>query len=76
MFAFGGLTGLALAGGMKVDGASLFQPDGDMLFATKQNTVEKSIRETCAHIPLPSAAPAAPAPALAPIPAPPPPAPG
>jgi hypothetical protein len=74
MFAFGGLTGLALAGGMKVDGASLFQPDGDMVFATKQNTVEKSIRETCAHIPQPTPAGTA-TPALAPIPPPPPPAP-
>jgi hypothetical protein len=74
MFAFGGLTGLALAGGMKVDGASLFQPDGDMVFATKQNTVEKSIKETCAHIPPPAAAPTTTAaPALAAIPPPPPP---
>jgi hypothetical protein len=54
MFAFGGLTGLALAGSMKVDGASLFQADGDMLYATKQNTVEKSIRDICSHIPVPT----------------------
>jgi len=54
MFAFGGLTGLALAGTMKVDGASLFQADGDMIYATKQNTVEKAIKDTCAHIPAPS----------------------
>jgi len=53
MFAFGGLTGLALAGSMKVDGASLFQADGDMIYATKQNTVEKAIKDTCAHIPVP-----------------------
>jgi len=26
---------------MKVDGASLFKTDGDMVYATKQNTVEK-----------------------------------
>jgi hypothetical protein len=56
MFAFGGLTGLALSGTMKVDGASLFQTDGDMVYATKQNTVEKAIRETCAHIPAPGSA--------------------
>ena len=54
MFALGGLTGLALAGTMKVDGASLFQADGDMIYATKQNTVEKAIKDTCAHIPAPS----------------------
>jgi hypothetical protein len=67
MFAFGGLTGLALAGGMKVDGASLFQTDGDMVYATKQNTVEKAIKDTCAHIPLPGSNPQA-APPSAPAP--------
>ena len=51
MFAFGGLTGLALSAAAKVDGASLFQTDGDMLYATKQNTVEKAIKDICAHIP-------------------------
>jgi hypothetical protein len=51
MFAFGGLTGLALSAAAKVDGASLFQNDGDMIYATKQNTVEKAIKDLCAHIP-------------------------
>lgn len=51
MFAFGGLTGLALSAAAKVDGASLFQNDGDMIYATKQNTVEKAIKDICAHIP-------------------------
>jgi hypothetical protein len=50
MFAFGGLTGLALSAGQKVDGASLFQPNGDMIYATKKNTVEKAIRDICFHI--------------------------
>jgi hypothetical protein len=73
MFALGGLTGLALSAGAKVDGASLFQTDGDMIYATKQNTVEKSIKDICNHIPalspaLGSASSAAPA--FAPIPAP------
>jgi hypothetical protein len=68
-FAFGGLTGLALSAGAKVDGASLFQADGDMIYATKQNTVEKAIKDICAHIPAPALAPE---PALAPIPPPPP----
>lgn len=78
MFALGGLTGLALSAGAKVDGASLFENNGDMVYATKQNTVEKSIREICAHIPAQTLAPApaptaATAPVLAPIPPPPPP---
>jgi hypothetical protein len=50
-FAFGGLTGLALAAGAKVDGASLFQNDGDMVYATKQNSVEKAIRDVCTNLP-------------------------
>jgi hypothetical protein len=76
MFAFGGLYGLAFSAAMKVDGASLFQNDGDMVYATKQTTVEKSIRDICDHIPPPTLAPAtaqAPSPVLAPIPPPPPP---
>lgn len=74
MFAFGGLAGLALSSGMKVDGASLFKNDGDMVYATKQNTVEKSVADICAHIPPPAATPAPPSTAaLAPIPPPPPP---
>jgi hypothetical protein len=76
MFAMGGLTGLALSAGAKVDGASLFENNGDMVFATKQNSVEKSIREICAHIPVAAPPPAqasnpAPAPTFAPIPPPP-----
>jgi hypothetical protein len=50
-FAFGGLTGLALSAVAKVDGASLFQNDGDMIYATKQNTVEKAIKDVCEHLP-------------------------
>jgi hypothetical protein len=64
-FAFGGLTGLAFSAAAKVDGASLFQSDGDMVYATKQNTVEKAIKDVCDHIP-------AAAPALTPTPPPPP----
>lgn len=71
MFAFGGLYGLAFSAAMKVDGASLFENDGDMVFATKQTTVEKSIRDICAHIPPPAAIPTG---ALTPIPTPPAPA--
>jgi hypothetical protein len=74
MFAFRGLTGLAFAAGMKVDGASLFENNGDMVYATKQTTVEKSIQDICLHVPAPQAVQTAvPAPILAPIPPPPPP---
>ena len=65
MFALGGLTGLALSAAAKVDGASLFENNGDMVYATKQNTVEKSIQDICAHIHAPNLIPA---PATAPPP--------
>jgi hypothetical protein len=52
MFAFGGLAGLALSAHAKVDGASLFDVNGDMVTATKQRTVEKSVREICGSIPM------------------------
>jgi hypothetical protein len=51
MFAFGGLAGLALSAASKVDGASLFAANGDLVTATKQRTVENAIREICASIP-------------------------
>lgn len=57
MFAFGGLTGLALSAAMKVNGASLFLNNGDMVYATKQTSVEKSIKDICDHIPPPVATP-------------------
>lgn len=76
MFAFGGLYGLAFSAAMKVDGASLFENNGDMVYATKQTTVEKSIKDVCDHIPAQTATPVnaqtpAPKPELAPIPPPP-----
>jgi hypothetical protein len=52
-FAFGGLTGLAISAASKVDGSSLFQPNGDMVFATREKTVEKAIAVSCLHIPPP-----------------------
>jgi hypothetical protein len=52
MFVLGGLTGLALSAGSKVDGASLFKNDGDMIYATKQTTVEKAIKDVCSHVPM------------------------
>jgi hypothetical protein len=41
---------LAALSGAKVDGASLFDRAGDMVFATKQRSVEKVIQEVCGHI--------------------------
>lgn len=71
MFAFGGLYGLAFSAAMKVDGGSLFENNGDMVYATKENTVEKSIRDICAHVPPPTSTPTpTPTAAYAPIPAP------
>ena len=52
MFAFGGLAGLALSAASKVDGASLFAANGDLVTATQQRTVENAIREICTSIPL------------------------
>jgi hypothetical protein len=49
MFAFGGLTGLAIAAHSKVDGASVFDTNGDMVFASKVRTVETGIKKVCAH---------------------------
>jgi hypothetical protein len=52
MFAFGGLPGLALSAASKVDGASLFAANGDLVTATKQRTVGNAIKEVCTAIPL------------------------
>ena len=71
MFAFGGLYGLAFSAVMKVDGASLFENNGDMVYATKQTTVEKSIADICVHITPPGTATSTPA--MVPVPIPPPP---
>ena len=69
MFAFGGLAGLALSASSKVDGASLFSANGDLVTATKQRTVENAIREICAAIPATVARDSAtPVPAQDPVP--------
>lgn len=52
-FAFGGLTGLAISAAARVDGSSLFLPNGDMIFATREKTVGKAISVSCLHIPPP-----------------------
>jgi hypothetical protein len=50
MFAFGGLTGLAISANAKVDGASVFDTNGDMAYATRARTVETAIKEVCGHL--------------------------
>jgi hypothetical protein len=50
MFAMGGLTGLALSAHAKVDGASVFDTNGDLVFATRARTVETAIKEVCGHL--------------------------
>ena len=50
MFAFGGLTGLAISAHSKVDGASVFDTTGDMVFAIRSRTVEGAIKEVCTHL--------------------------
>jgi len=50
MFAFGGLTGLALSAHSKVDGASVFDTNGDMVFATRARSVETAIKDVCGHL--------------------------
>jgi len=50
MFVFGGLTGLALSANAKVDGASVFDTNGDMVFATRARTVGGAIKDVCGHL--------------------------
>ena len=68
MFVFGGLSGLAISAAMKVDNASLFLANGDLVFATKARSVEKAITDVCGRV-IPTdvvviPAPAIPAPAI------------
>ena len=48
-FALGGLTGLAIASGIKVDHAALYAINGDLIFASKARTVGGAVSEACAH---------------------------
>jgi hypothetical protein len=49
MFVFGGLSGLAISAAMKVDNASLFLANGDLVYATKARSVEKAIQDLCSR---------------------------
>jgi hypothetical protein len=51
MFAFGGLTGLALSANMKLNGAALFSTEsGDMTFATEEKSVRGAIKKVCKQV--------------------------
>jgi hypothetical protein len=50
MFAFGGLTGLAISSSMKVDGGSVFDTNGDLVFAARERSVGKVVKEACKHL--------------------------
>jgi hypothetical protein len=49
-FILGGLTGLAISAHMKVDGASVFNKDGDMVYATRERTVMNAVKAVCSHL--------------------------
>lgn len=46
-FALGGLTGLAISAGAKVNGASVFDVNGDLVFATRSSSVGGAIKDVC-----------------------------
>jgi hypothetical protein len=47
-FAFGGLAGLALSSAIqKVDGASVFNRDGDLVASVREHSVDKAIKKVC-----------------------------
>jgi hypothetical protein len=49
-FILGGLTGLAISAHMKVDGASVFNKDGDTVYATRERTVMNAVKAVCSHL--------------------------
>jgi hypothetical protein len=54
-FALGGLTGLAISSGIKVDFAALYAVNGDLIFASKSRTVGGAVNEVCSHFALKTA---------------------
>jgi hypothetical protein len=49
-FALGGLVGLAASSNAKVDGTSVFNAEGNMVYATRARTVRKAIEDVCKNI--------------------------
>jgi hypothetical protein len=50
MFILGGLPGLAISAHMKVDGASVFSKNGDMVYATRERTVMNAVKAVCSRL--------------------------
>jgi hypothetical protein len=49
-----GATGGLISAVQKVNGASLFAANGDMVYATRESTVGSTVKEICKHIPNPT----------------------
>lgn len=50
MFLIGGVYGLVASAGQKVNGASLFNAYGDMVYATREATVGGTVKDMCMHV--------------------------
>jgi hypothetical protein len=50
MFILGGLPGLAISAHMRVDGASVFNKNGDMVYSTRERTVLNAVKAVCSHL--------------------------
>jgi hypothetical protein len=50
MFLLGGVYGLAFSAHQKVNGASVFTATGDMIYATKESTVDKTLKDVCSNV--------------------------
>jgi hypothetical protein len=47
---FGGLPDVEFWDGTRVRGVSIFRMNGDMVFASRQNRIQRAIREICTRI--------------------------
>jgi hypothetical protein len=45
-----GVTGALISAAQKVDGASVFTTNGDMVYATRESTVGSTVRDVCKHM--------------------------
>ena len=50
-----GVTGALISAAQKVDGASVFTANGDMVYATRESTVGSTVKDVCKHITNPTA---------------------
>jgi hypothetical protein len=49
-----GATGGLISAVQKVNGASLFAANGDMVYATRESTVGSTVKDMCKHVPNPT----------------------